>query len=208
MPATRYITVDDVATYLGMDSGDSAVITELTPFIVAAESLVDRFIYGPLTTEDATAKTFSGRNYKNILYTPYYRNLTSVAYVNPLGDELTLNPLVYTVWPDIPKDGLYNGILMRAGEEWGDGELNLKVTADWGCPQSDNPDLVSDVPTPILYALRVICKRLLAERDRPDGVEFRSSFSSSVRYVPDKDFPEIPVPAQRVLMSYRNRWRY
>lgn len=203
----KYVTLERVADFIGgVNLDDTDQISELEFFITSAETTVEDFWNQDLESKDAEARPFSGENSVRTLFLPSFRAITSVE----IGIDATarvLDELEYAPYPDQPRQGLYRGIALRGTAVWPDGQANIRVTANWGFPPNSDPDPTTLVPKTVFFAICLIVKNMIAQKDREDSVLSRSSQGASVRYVPDAEFKIITAAARQVLNQYVNKWR-
>lgn len=129
-----YVTNTEVANYLGLDTNDIAVMTDLSAKIELAETLIDDFCGWNFTYSATPATYYLDGSGKDILNLPkFLATLTSLSLVdstNTVTSTYTLTDVLLS--PQNPRHGGYRWLQLKTGGYFPAGIGNVKVTGTWG----------------------------------------------------------------------------
>jgi hypothetical protein len=190
--ALKYVTVANVAAFLGVDGSDAVIAGELESYAYLAEELVETYCGQTFDSETAATKYVDG-NGLNVLPLPKpIRSLTSAAAVDLDGVAATAYSYVVVGPSDPSVSGCYTHIMFEDGvSTFPVGVGNIKVIGNWG---------YTTFPKMFTYAIYYTIKHLLAVAKLDETVSRESSFGKEAVY---SKLDMIPRSAQFILTKFR-----
>lgn len=160
VPAAEPVTRDQAKEYLRIDTGDTALDTQIDSFILIARADVERITATKLITQTIVMRAASFDNLVRLPVGPI-QSIVGIAYQDHAGVEQLLDPAAYEAFGA----GLENGIRPAVGRGWptarcGEGVIKVTAIAGYG-------DAAIDVPATVLLAM-LLKMRGLMDDEQPD----------------------------------------
>lgn len=204
-----YVQPIEVATFLGYNIEDEALMADVSLMVEYAEACVDNYCDTQFDDEPNSFKDYDGPGHGMLTLGFYLRRLDSVAVKSSDGTFVPIKGVVPHPTP-LKSGSAYrwleidNSVNTGFGITSADspttfpaGKANIRVTGDWGFP-------ANQVPTNVRQAICYAVKHFFDMRMFNDLVELQAGLGRTIKYAKGMEEIHLPRASKTLLTKWRN----